>query len=116
MRLVIKRVYDKPTKSDGYRVLVDRMWPRGVKKEDAHIDEWVKDIAPPKDLVAWYHEDKEKRFQEFSKKYKAYLKDQSDLIEKFTTEHKVLTLVTAVKDIEHSHIPTLKRVWSKSLN
>jgi len=106
--IFVKRVYEKPDKSDGFRVLVDRLWPRGVKKENANIDEWAKDIAPQKNLVTWYHEDKEQRYKEFSKKYKIYLKEQSDLIKKLTTEHKILTLITGVKDIKHSHIPTLK--------
>jgi len=69
----VKRVYDKPTPIDGYRILVGRLWPRGLKKEDAAIDEWMKYIAPSHELRKWYgHE--EARWPEFKKRYLAELK------------------------------------------
>ena len=69
----IKRIYDPPAKSDGYRVLVDRLWPRGMKKEAADIDEWAKDLAPSTDLRKWFgHEPR--LWSDFEKRYMAELK------------------------------------------
>ena len=70
--LQIKRVYETPDKHDGIRILVDRLWPRGVKKEDAHLNYWLKDIAPSPDLRKWFNHKPEK-FKEFSQKYKEEL-------------------------------------------
>ena len=68
----IKRVYDDKSKSDGYRVFIDRLWPRGVKKEDAHFDEWLKDLAPSTEPRKWFDHDPEK-FDDFKKRYKKEL-------------------------------------------
>ena len=75
----IKRIYEDYSKTDGYRILVDRLWPRGISKERAQIDLWAKDIAPSSDLRKWYSHDSDKR-QEFQKKYLTELKDKSDSI------------------------------------
>src|SRR5690606_34435195 len=64
----VKRVYDPPDNDDGYRVLIDRMWPRGMKKETAPFDEWLKDIAPSKELIRWFGHDPDK-WPEFRKRY-----------------------------------------------
>lgn len=72
----IKRAYDEYSKNDGYRILVDRLWPRSIKKEDAAIDEWIKDIAPSGELRKWFNHDPEK-WNEFKKKYTAELKDNA---------------------------------------
>ncbi len=64
----IKRVYDQPSQSDGKRILIDRLWPRGLKKEDAHIDEWLKEIAPSKELRKWFNHDPNK-WGEFRKRF-----------------------------------------------
>ena len=64
----IKRIYEKPEAADGYRMLVDRLWPRGIKKEAALLDEWNKDIAPSAELRKWF-DHKENRFAEFTKRY-----------------------------------------------
>ena len=69
LKLKIKRVYDEVANNDGYRLLVDKIWPRGVSKEDAQLDEWNKDLAPSDDLRKWFDHDKEK-FDEFTKRYK----------------------------------------------
>lgn len=111
--LTVKRVYDKPAKSDGTRVLVDRLWPRGIKKEEARVDLWTKELAPPRELVAWFHVDKNKRFKEFEKKYHSYLTDKKGAAKDVTSRKGKVTLITAVKDIDHSHIPTLLRLFSK---
>lgn len=105
----IKRIYSPLAKSDGHRILVDRLWPRGIKKEDAHIEEWAKDIAPSTELREWYGHDPD-RWAEFKKKYKGELKQNEAtiaFIEKYAQE-KTLTLVYATKDEEHTHALVLK--------
>lgn len=64
-----KRAYDAPSPSDGYRVLVDRFWPRGIRKEDLQVGYWAKDIAPSNELRQWYHEDMEGRHAAFAERY-----------------------------------------------
>lgn len=107
--LQVKRVYDKPEKSDGKRILVDRLWPRGISKERALVDGWLKIVTPTNELRNWYHEDKEKRYPEFKKSYLAELKKSKKEILVELPKSKNWTLITGVKDIEHSHIPTLKK-------
>lgn len=68
----IKRIYTKPEPIDGYRVLVDRLWPRGIKKEDAHLDEWLKEIAPSNDLREWFNHDPG-RWEAFVERYRGEL-------------------------------------------
>jgi len=75
----IKRVYEKPDNGDGIRVLIDRLWPRGLKKEDAAIDYWMKEIAPSDTLRKWFAH-KEERWQEFKSRYRKELKDKSELL------------------------------------
>ena len=58
VKILLKRIYEEPSEADGYRILLDRLWPRGLKKEDAKFDEWRKDITPSKELRQWFHEDK----------------------------------------------------------
>ena len=105
----IKRIYAEAEKSDGVRILVDRLWPRGIKKEAAHITEWAKDIAPSTQLREWYGHDPD-RWPEFQKRYKAELKNNEAteaFIEKYQQE-KLLTLVYATKDEQHTHALVLK--------
>jgi uncharacterized protein YeaO (DUF488 family) len=105
----IKRIYEARAKSDGTRILVDRLWPRGIKKEAAHIAEWAKEIAPSTQLREWYGHDAD-RWKEFQQRYKAELKKNEAMngfIEKYQQE-KQLTLVYATKDVEHSHAIVLK--------
>ena len=110
MKVHVKRVYDKAAKSDGYRVLVDRLWPRGVKKEEAHIDTWAKDLAPSDTLRKWFHEDPDKRFAEFQKKYREDLQGRKEEVRALIPKRATITLVTAAKDIENSHVPTIKKL------
>ena len=101
----VKRVYDKEAKEDGYRVLVDRLWPRGVKKEELTIDEWAQDVAPSDDLRKWYGHDPQ-RFTEFTRRYRAELRREpgagvmARLQER--AAHTTVTLLTATKDVDHS--------------
>jgi len=78
--LKVKRVYDQPTHDDGKRILIDRLWPRGLKKEDANVDEWLKEIAPSTELRKWYGHDPNK-WSEFKKRYYTELKDKQDIVD-----------------------------------
>lgn len=107
MKVTVKRAYEPAKPSDGTRVLVDRLWPRGVRKDAAQIDIWAKDLTPSSKLRSWFHADPEARYAQFTKKYQVELKDAQDAAKEIRKAKKPVTLVTAVKDIEHSHIPTL---------
>jgi uncharacterized protein YeaO (DUF488 family) len=73
-RVQVRRAYDEPEDDDGQRVLVDRVWPRGLTKDKAHLDEWCKEVAPSPDLRKWYGHDPD-RFEEFTRRYRAELED-----------------------------------------
>jgi uncharacterized protein YeaO (DUF488 family) len=106
-----KRVYAPSSKNDGKRILIDRLWPRGMKKEEAKIDEWIKDIAPSNDLRKWFAHDAVK-WPEFKKRYINELKKNSELLERLRAEAKkgTLTLLFAAKDIEHDNAVVLKEL------
>ena len=109
MNIQIKRAYETAEKSDGYRVLVDRLWPRGVKKEDLQIDEWCKDVAPSSELRQWFDHDPAK-FDEFQAKYQAEL-DQTDAPNELRARagtSSQLTLVYAAKDPQINHATVLR--------
>jgi uncharacterized protein YeaO (DUF488 family)/ribosomal protein S27AE len=105
-----RRVYEEPQASDGTRVLVDRLWPRGLAKDAAHIDEWLKTVAPSDELRHWYGHDPAK-FAEFRRRYSDELRDQEragalrHLRELAATG--TLTLLTATRDLEHSQAADL---------
>lgn len=110
----VKRAYDAPEPADGKRVLVDRLWPRGLAKEDADLAGWAKDATPSAELRKWYHADREHRHDEFIQRYDAELdgeKQQQALAELKAlgeeTSDRVVTLVTSAKDVENSHVPVL---------
>lgn len=109
MDIHIKRIYEKPLNSDGIRILVDRIWPRGIKKEDARLDEWLKEIAPSTELRKWF-DHKENRFEEFSRKYKEELKGHRELTSQLLkyTQKKRLTLLYGAKDEKHNQAVVLK--------
>lgn len=105
----IKRIYEAPLKTDGFRILVDRLWPRGIKKEEAPFDEWAKDLAPSTALRTWYGHDP-LNWPEFQKRYRAELKN-NEAVQTFLEQHedkKVITLVYAGKDVEHTHAIVLQ--------
>ncbi|RPD39119.1 DUF488 domain-containing protein [Chitinophaga barathri] len=105
----IKRVYETPAEEDGFRVLVDRLWPRGLKKEEAAVDEWAKDLAPTNELRKWFGHDPA-LWAEFQKKYKAELKNNK-AVEDFVTAHghtKRITLIYSAKDTEHNQAVVLQ--------
>lgn len=109
----IKRVYDKPSTKDGARILIDRLWPRGVKKEDAKIDAWMKEIAPSTTLRKWFNHDPEK-WAEFKKKFSAELTKNKDLCEELVNKGRVnLTLIYSAKDEKHNDAVVLKDYLEK---
>lgn len=109
--LKLKRVYDPPSRDDGKRILVDRLWPRGIKRGDAKIDEWLKDIAPSNELRRWFSHEPSK-WQEFKAKYREELKGKTELIERIQKEAKkgTVTLLFAARDAEHNNAVVLKEV------
>lgn len=111
MSIKIKRAYEPVAKADGYRVLIDRLWPRGVKKEEAQVDEWLKEVAPSATLRKWFGHDPEK-WAQFKKKYHTELKDSEALeqLRSLAKEHKTLTLVYAAKDEEHNNAVVLQDI------
>lgn len=107
--IAIGRAYATPGESDGYRILVDRLWPRGLKKEAAHLDLWLKDIAPSPALRTWFGHDPAK-FAEFKKRYAAELEANANAvaeIERISAQTPI-TLVYAAKDETHNHAIVLK--------
>ncbi|MFG2646809.1 DUF488 domain-containing protein [Streptomyces sp. NPDC048436] len=107
----VRRVYDPPGEDDGVRVLVDRLWPRGVSKDRAAVDEWLKDVTPSGELRSWFHQHRDQA-EEFGRRYRAELAgpEQQDGIRHLRelAADGTVTLVTSVKDVEHSHLPTLR--------
>jgi len=102
--LLIKRIYDPANTADGFRILVDRLWPRGMKKEDAGIDLWLKAVAPTDALRKWYHHDGG-GWDEFRHKYLLELKDNPAIDELLSLIkiHKTVTLLYAARDAEQNH-------------
>lgn len=109
--ITIKRIYEEANKNDGYRLLIDRIWPRGVSKEDADLDDWKKELAPSTDLRKWFDHDPEK-FDDFKKKYKKELEDKTDTLKavKKIAKSKKLTLLYGAKDEKHNQAVVLKEI------
>ncbi|WP_425410419.1 DUF488 domain-containing protein [Hyphococcus sp.] len=109
MRIRLKRAYEKPAKADGKRILVERLWPRGVTKAAALLDEWLKDIAPSPSLRKWYGHDPEK-WPEFQKRYRAELAGNKEGVERLREICKsgTVTFIYAAKDEERNSAAVLK--------
>ncbi len=109
MKISTKRIYEPAAKSDGFRVLVDRLWPRGVAKATAHIDLWLKDIAPSTELRQWFNHDPAK-WEEFRRRYQAELKEKTALLATITEQAKThpVTLLYGAKDEEHNEAVVLR--------
>lgn len=108
----VKRIYDPKSESDGYRILVDRLWPRGVSKEKANIDLWLKDIAPSTELRKWFNHDPDK-WEGFQERYKEELSNKKDLIAqilKLKEENDNITLLFSAIDKEKNQAIVLKEV------
>lgn len=105
-----RRIYDKATQADGRRVLVDRVWPRGVRKDEAALDEWARDVAPSTELRRWYGHDPD-RFVEFRRRYVAELDEpeRGAALEHLRelARQGPLTLLTATRDLDHSQAAVL---------
>jgi uncharacterized protein YeaO (DUF488 family) len=102
--ILIKRVYEPKAKDDGYRVLVDRLWPRGLSKDKAAADLWLKDIGPSNELRKWFNHDP-KKWTEFKSRYQAELKSQKDTLaelKQLEAEHDKLTLLYGAHDEKHN--------------
>jgi uncharacterized protein YeaO (DUF488 family) len=112
--LRIKRIYDLPSPDDGKRILIDRLWPRGIKKADASINEWMKDIAPSNELRKWFAHDVSK-WQEFKKRYKKELKDKSEILDKLKkeSEKNIVTLLFSAKDVTHNNAQVLREILER---
>ena len=110
MQIQIKRVYAEPATGDGLRVLVDRIWPRGMSKDKAQVDEWLKELAPSAALRKWFGHDPAK-WEAFQKRYFAELQENPAVV-RFLADHEAkssLTLLYGAKDEEHNQAVVLKR-------
>lgn len=117
MEIVLKRVYEDASPEDAYRVLVDQIWPRGISKEKAALDEWDKDLAPSTELREWFHHDP-LLWDEFSRKYKEELLERNPgkpFLEKNGQQEKI-TLVYAARDEKHCHPLVLRDYLEQLLN
>ena len=112
MLVQIKRVYEKPDKDDGVRILVDRLWPRGLSKNKAKIDYWMKEIAPSDALRKWFGH-KEERWEELKRRYREELKTKKDLIEEFKnfSRNSNVTLLYAAKDKQRNNAVVLLELF-----
>ncbi len=110
----LKRVYDSPAKADGWRLLVDRVWPRGLTKKKAQVDEWLKELAPSTRLRKWFGHDPA-RWTEFKKRYAAELKTQREPVEQLAQKarKRTVTLLFGARDIEHNNAVALKEFLEK---
>jgi uncharacterized protein YeaO (DUF488 family) len=116
MAIGLKRAYDPPAKSDGRRILVDRVWPRGIAKEDLQIDAWLKDLAPSTELRKWFGHDPTK-WDEFRKRYAQELEQRSEALEGLVAQARAghVTLVFGAKDIEHNNAVALREHLERRL-
>lgn len=109
MRISIKRVYEKPSSGDGFRILVDRLWPRGLTKEKARVDLWLREVGPSNDLRKWFAHDPA-RWSEFRRRYAVELRGKQALLDQIV-EHASsgpVTLLFGAKDEEHNQAVALK--------
>lgn len=111
LHIHVKRIYEPHSPDDGTRILVDRLMPRGIKKEDAHIDRWFKNVAPSNELRKWYNHDHEK-FADFGNKYQAELAKTPALDELFDYIHQfdTVTLIYSSKEDRFNNAVVLKQI------
>ena len=115
VQLKLKRAYDPPAKSDGYRILVDRLWPRGISKDELRIDLWARDLAPSAALRKWYDHDPAK-WGDFRRRYYREIEQHPDVLEEVRglLRRRNVTLVFAAKDADISNAAALKGYLSRS--
>ena len=116
MKINLKRVYDPVSKEDGVRILIERLWPRGVKKEDLKMHEWLKEVAPSTDLRKWFSHDPVK-WKEFQKRYFEELNKNSEALEPLikALRKDTVTLLYSSKDTEHNNAVSLKNYLEKNV-
>ena len=110
-QIKLKRIYEDPEPTDGYRVFVDRLWPRGMKKEAAHFDLWEKDVTPSPELRKWFHQAPDERWNEFAALYSKELNGSEAarvFVEKIS-QYPIVTLLYASKSPDHNHALILKK-------
>lgn len=109
MEIHIKRIYEHVSANDGKRILVDRLWSRGISKENAHLDLWLKEIAPSTELRKWFHAESLEHWSEFKQRYLKELETNSAVeeLQHIAVKHTV-TLLYSAKDVEHNHAIILK--------
>lgn len=114
MPIKLKRIYERPEESDGRRILVDRIWPRGLSKQDAALDLWLREIAPSDELRKWYGHDPE-RWEVFRARYFEELNDRTDVVDQLSeiASDDVVTLVFGARDEEHNNAVALKEYLEK---
>jgi uncharacterized protein YeaO (DUF488 family) len=117
MKILVKRVYDKPQAKDGQRILVDRLWPRGLSKADAKLDVWLKSVAPSNQLRKWYQHDVQK-WPEFKKKYFAELEAKTEAVDELLgyVKKRNVTFLYAAKEPEYNNAVALKEYMSQILS
>ena len=117
MEVLLKRAYEEPSNADGFRVLVDRLWPRGKMKADLRLNAWAKEIAPSTELRKWFDHDP-KRWLEFCRRYKVELKNPmakkaiADTV-RDARKHSKITLIYAAKDTEHNEAVVLQAIFKR---
>lgn len=114
MPISTKRIYEPSDPADGYRVLIDHLWPRGVSKERAQLDEWARDLAPSDELRRWFGHVPE-RFPEFRSRYRAELEERSDHLDELRRRARRgrVTILYAARDSEHSNAAVLAELLRK---
>ena len=114
-RLRLKRVYDPPAPGDGVRVLVDRLWPRGLTKKKAAVDHWMKEVAPSPQLRKWFGHDPD-RWVEFKRRYKSELRQHKDLLAEIRklNKQRSVTLLFGARDEEHNDAVVLREVLARA--
>jgi len=117
MTIRVKRVYDRASKEDGTRILVDRLWPRGIRKKDASIDIWLKDIAPSNELRKWFNHDPDK-WEQFKSRYFSELDQKAEVVNqiKGRVQEDTLTLVYSASDTKHNNAIALKEYLESLLD
>ncbi|HET9946702.1 MAG TPA: DUF488 family protein [Patescibacteria group bacterium] len=108
--IILKRIYEGYKKEDGFRILLDRLWPRGLSKEKAHLNLWLKEIAPSNSLRKWFGHDPQK-WDEFQKRYLQELEEKKELVDQLKNlekQHKTITLLYGAKDTIHNQAIVLR--------
>ncbi len=110
----IKRIYDPASSDDGKRIYIDRLWPRGMKKEEVKIDEWLKEISPSDSLRKWFGHDPAK-YAEFKRRYTKELEKHPEILERIRKEGKkeTVTLLFSAKDVEHNNATVMRELLSE---